>query len=55
MDEVLVLSVYFPPCGWGVGSKCLFPIVWMVCSTKCVVSHLMDGVLVLSVYFPLCR
>ena len=46
VDGVLVLSVHFPSCGWGVGTKCAFPIMWMGCGTTCVVSHLMDGVLV---------
>ena len=51
---VLVLSVYFPACEWGVGAKCLFVILWVGCSAKCVVSHHVDGVLVLSVYLPSC-
>ena len=41
-----MLSVYLPSCGWGVSAKCLFAILWVGCSTKYVVSHLVDGVLV---------
>ena len=34
----------FPTCGWGDGTKCVFPILWMGCGTKYVVSHHVDGV-----------